>query len=50
MRTRKTLHTIQEAAGDKENLVGAGRMPPSGKDSLKSTRYFLITFIQANFC
>lgn len=22
---RKTLHPLQEAAGDKENLVGAGR-------------------------
>ncbi|XP_075220873.1 geminin DNA replication inhibitor [Lycorma delicatula] len=41
MKTRKTLHPLhplQESAVNKENLVGAGRMPPSGKDADKSHR------------
>ncbi|RZF34355.1 hypothetical protein LSTR_LSTR008894 [Laodelphax striatellus] len=32
---RRTLHTLQEAAGDKENLVGGGKMPVNGKDETK---------------
>lgn len=29
---RKSLHPLQIAAGDKENLVGAGRMLPLAND------------------
>jgi len=36
---RKSLHPLQHAAGDKENLVGPGRMIHADKDNLKSLRY-----------
>uniref|UniRef100_A0A1B6M3H5 Geminin n=1 Tax=Graphocephala atropunctata TaxID=36148 RepID=A0A1B6M3H5_9HEMI len=32
---RKSLHPLQVAAGDKENLVGAGRMLSSGEKEVK---------------
>ncbi|XP_039292260.1 geminin isoform X2 [Nilaparvata lugens] len=32
---RRTLQTLQEAAGDKENLVGGGKMPVTGKEEPK---------------